>query len=86
MATVTLTQTFKSPIEKVWNAITLPEEMKYWYFHVHDFDLKVGNVFTFYEKPEGGIFLHRCEILNIIAKNYLNIPGSIHLIQKGNRF
>ena len=56
MATVTLTQIFKLPVEKEWNAITQPEEMKHWYFYVRDFDFKIGNVFTFYEKPEGGVF------------------------------
>ncbi|MCC6288295.1 MAG: SRPBCC domain-containing protein [Chitinophagaceae bacterium] len=68
MATVTLTQTFKAPIEKVWSAITAPEKMKHWYFHVRDFNLKTGNVFTFYEKPEGGSYLHRCEILKVVPQ------------------
>jgi uncharacterized protein YndB with AHSA1/START domain len=69
MATVKLQHKFKAPIEKVWNAITQPEEMKTWYFHVKDFALLEGNVFTFYEQPEGGTFLHRCEILKVNAPN-----------------
>lgn len=68
MATVSLSQTFTVPVEKVWNAITRPDEMKHWYFHVRDFGLKPGNVFTFYEKEDGGAFLHRCEILKVVPQ------------------
>jgi len=65
MATVTLSHTYKAPAAKVWNALTRPEEMKKWYFHVRDFELKEGNVYTFYEKEYEGTYLHRCEILRI---------------------
>ena len=65
MATVTLTKSFKAPISKVWQALTDKEAMKKWYFHVKDFELKEGNVFTFYETEEGGKYIHRCEILQV---------------------
>ena len=65
MAVVTLTQKFKAPVEKLWNAITNPEEMKHWYFHIKDFKLEPGFVYTFYEKEEGGTYLHRCKILEV---------------------
>lgn len=65
MTEVKLIREFKARPEAVWNAITDPEKMKEWYFHVRDFKLEEGCVFTFYEKEEGGSFLHRCEILKI---------------------
>jgi uncharacterized protein YndB with AHSA1/START domain len=66
MSTIRKTQVYKFPVDKVWSAITEPEQMKKWYFYVHDFKLEEGNVFTFYENESGGNFLHRCEILKVI--------------------
>lgn len=68
MSTITKTQTYKFPVEKVWNAITRPEEMKKWYFHVRGFELQEGKVFTFYENESGGSYLHSCEILKVIPE------------------
>ncbi len=68
MSTVTISHRYNAPIEKVWDAITRPEQMKTWYFHVRDFALEEGNVFTFYETETGGKYLHRCEILRIIPQ------------------
>ena len=86
MDTVVLTQKFKTAIEKVWKAITVPGEMKQWYFHVQNFDLSVGNVFTFYEKPEGGTFLHRCEILQIIPQQLFEHTWEHPSHSKGKSF
>lgn len=68
MSIIKVSSTYSFPVEKVWNAITKPEEMKKWYFFVHNFELKEGNVFTFYEKESGGTYLHQCEILQIIPE------------------
>jgi uncharacterized protein YndB with AHSA1/START domain len=66
MSIIKVSKTYNFPVEKVWNAITKPEEMKKWYFHVHGFELKEGNVFTFYENETGGTYLHSCEILKVV--------------------
>lgn len=63
---VIVSYNFKASVEQIWNAITIPAEMKKWYFSVQDFQLKPGNIFTFYETESGGTFLHRCEILTIV--------------------
>lgn len=65
MATVSVSKKLHAPIQQVWAALTDPSQMKQWYFHVRDYEPKVGNVFTFYEKETGGTFLHRCEILAV---------------------
>lgn len=65
MDTVILQQKFKAPIKAVWEAITLPELMKEWYFKVHNFELKPGNVFTFYGDDQQQTYLHSCEILQV---------------------
>lgn len=65
MATVTLTQKFKVPVHTLWNAITNADEMKHWYFHIEDFNLAPGSVYTFYEKQDGGTYLHRCKVLEV---------------------
>lgn len=71
MTEVRLVREFKVSSETVWKAITDPEKMKEWYFHIRDFKPEKGCVFTFYEKEEGGSFLHRCEILTIEPERFL---------------
>lgn len=63
MTEVKISRTFHVTAERAWKAITDPAEMKKWYFHIPGFTPEEGRAFTFYEKEEGGSFLHRCEIL-----------------------
>ncbi|HEV7381722.1 MAG TPA: SRPBCC domain-containing protein, partial [Dyadobacter sp.] len=68
MEALTISKVFQVSAEKIWDAITIPEEMKHWYFTIRDFDLKEGAVFTFYEVETGGAFLHRCMIRSVIPQ------------------
>lgn len=60
-----------APIEKVWKALTDQNEMKSWYFDILDFELKIGNIFNFYEPGGENKYLHQCEILEIIPNKKL---------------
>lgn len=71
MSTVTVTTQFDTSVDKVWSALTNKLEMEAWYFHIPEFELKEGAVFTFYETPENGQFLHRCEILKVVPNKLL---------------
>ncbi len=59
-------QEFNAPIELVWRAITEKELMKKWYFDIADFVLQVGRIFHFEGGKDGRIYVHECEILEII--------------------
>lgn len=64
MAVVTVETIFDSSPQKVWEAITKPEMMKVWYFDISNFNLQIGNEFTFYE-PDGNTYFHKCKILKV---------------------
>ena len=52
--------------EKVWNALTDKNEMKKWYFDLHEFKAEVGFQFQFTGGPEEGPhFLHLCEVTEV---------------------
>ena len=35
------------PVERVWEALTQPEEMKNWYFNISNFEPKEEEIFDF---------------------------------------
>jgi len=52
--------------EKVWNALTDKNEMKKWYFDLHEFKAEVGFQFQFTGGPEEGPqYLHLCEVTEV---------------------
>jgi uncharacterized protein YndB with AHSA1/START domain len=59
-------QTYDSPVEKVWQAITDNEKMKQWYFKLEDFKPEVGFTFRFSGTDRGVTFWHKCEITEVI--------------------
>ncbi|RYG18948.1 MAG: SRPBCC domain-containing protein [Chitinophagaceae bacterium] len=75
---------FNAPITKVWNAITINEEMKKWYFNLEKFRAEVGFKFDFIGGPEDGVqYLHLCEVTEVIEGQkiaytwrYDNYPGN----------
>jgi len=68
---INLSITIKQPASEIWEAITNKEQMKEWYFDIQDFELKIGAEFHFYEPGEQKIFLHLCEIKEIIPQKKL---------------
>jgi uncharacterized protein YndB with AHSA1/START domain len=60
--------TYPAPVDRVWNAITQPVEMKLWYFDLPDFKPEVGVEFQFMGGPSADRqYKHLCKITEVIA-------------------
>lgn len=60
-------RTFPVAADKVWKAITDPEQMKQWYFDVPGFTPAVGHKFSFMGgRPDGIQYKHLCEVTESI--------------------
>ena len=64
MNSIKVEAVFNATQSQVWEALTMPEIMKVWYFTIPNFELTEGKEFQFYEN-EGSNFLHVCKILKI---------------------
>ena len=84
-------------VEKVWSALTQPEEMRNWYFSISDFEATEGAVFDFIVSftDESGEhkFRHLFKILEVIPDEKLShtwelAPGeestTVTLMHEGN--
>ncbi len=71
MTPIKRTQTFESPADKVWAALTNKQQMKKWYFDIPDFELKEGAVFNFYES-EARQFHHRGTVKEVVPNQKLS--------------
>lgn len=76
-------KTYHAPAYKVWEALTVKDKMKQWYFDVDDFKPEVGFEFHFYGENEGRSFFHTCIITAVVVDKklthsweYKNYPGS----------
>jgi uncharacterized protein YndB with AHSA1/START domain len=58
-------RTYNAPIERVWEAITVKEEMKQWYFDLSDFQPKVGFEFSFEGGSEAKTYVHLCKVTDV---------------------
>lgn len=79
-------QTYNSPIEKVWEAITDNNKMKEWYFTLDDFKPVVGFTFSFEGGSEKQKYTHLCEITEVIpgkkltySWKYKDYPGDSYV-------
>ncbi|PQA90832.1 ATPase [Chryseobacterium shigense] len=68
---ITVQYKINASVEKIWKALTDRNEMKSWYFTILDFEPEQGKEFDFYESCEGGKYLHRGRILEIIPNSKL---------------
>jgi uncharacterized protein YndB with AHSA1/START domain len=65
--------TYNADISSVWNAITVKELMKQWYFDLKEFRAEIGFKFEFMGGPENGIqYKHLCEITEVIPEQKLS--------------
>ena len=55
---------FDASKSQVWEALTISEIMKVWYFDISNFNLNIGNEFSFYE-GEKKEYLHQGKILKV---------------------
>jgi uncharacterized protein YndB with AHSA1/START domain len=61
-------RTLDAPVAAVWNALTVKDEMKQWYFDLSDFRPQVGFEFQFTGEDKGVTFLHHCKITEVIPQ------------------
>ena len=69
---VVLSQRFNAPITKVWNAITVLEEMKQWYFeNIDAFAPELGTKSKFVVQSGERTFTHQWEITQVKAPHLI---------------
>ena len=64
--------TYNAPVEKVWQALTNRDQMEQWYFKLKEFKPEVGFVFEFEGGPPEKIYVHHCQITEIIPNKKLS--------------
>jgi uncharacterized protein YndB with AHSA1/START domain len=62
---------YNAPVEKVWKAITDPNDMKQWYFDIPNFKPEVGFEFSFEGGNEDRVYVHLCRITEVIPNRKL---------------
>lgn len=75
-APITVHYTIHAPVQKVWEALTHKEEMKNWYFDIHDFEPETGKEFNFFEPGEEKKYHHHGRILELIPEKRLKYTWS----------
>lgn len=89
-------QTYAAPVNKVWEALTVNEKMKEWYFQLEEFKPEVGFTFRFSGTDKGVTFWHECIITEVIplkklsySWRYVEFPGdslvTIELFEEGEQ-
>ena len=68
---IVVERTYNAPVEKVWKAITDKDEMKQWYFDLAGFKPEVGFDFTFEGGPPEKVYVHLCEVTEVIPERNL---------------
>lgn len=65
-------RTVNAPPAQVWKAVTDPAAMKQWYFDIPEFRAEVGARFTFTGGPPDRIYVHRCEVTEVLPEMRLS--------------
>lgn len=61
--TIHLEFTYNAPVERVWQALTEPDQIREWCYDVPAFAAQEGAEFEFRKLGRKRMFLHRCKIL-----------------------
>lgn len=83
MSVIVTKSVFEAAKEKIWEAITNSEVMKIWYFDIPNFNLSVGDEFSFYES-EKKEYIHTCVILEVIENKIFKHTWTHPDQSKGN--
>lgn len=74
---------YNAPADRVWEAITVNEKMKKWYFDLEKFEPKVGFEFTFEGGSEKQTYIHLCKVVEVVPGRkiaytwrYKDYPGN----------
>lgn len=65
-------RSYDAPPEHIWQALTDPEQMKQWYFDLPGFRAEVGYRFQFEGGPPEKIYLHLCEVTEVVPNQRLS--------------
>jgi len=64
---IRMERSFNAPASRIWDALTIPAQMKEWYFDVKGFKPEKDNEFSFVgQGPEGEDYLHLCRIQEVV--------------------
>ncbi|HYC84588.1 MAG TPA: SRPBCC domain-containing protein [Chryseosolibacter sp.] len=61
-----------APIDRLWRALTDPEEMKQWYFDIPGFKAEVGHEFKFLAGDDQQKWLHVCKVTAVRPASFLS--------------
>lgn len=64
-------RTYQASVNRVWEAITDPKDMKEWYFDIPEFKAEVGFNFQFAAGPEEKQYLHVCQVTSVALEKEL---------------
>ncbi len=65
---IVIERVFDAPVTKVWDALTVNEQMKKWYFDIADFKPVVGFEFQFTGTTEENTsYLHLCKVTEVVT-------------------
>ena len=77
---------FEAPAARVWQALTNKDEIKQWSFDIPQFEPEEGFEFTFTGQNEDRVFVHYCQVTEVIDQRklsyswrYENINGITHV-------
>jgi uncharacterized protein YndB with AHSA1/START domain len=71
-------RTINAPVERVWLALTTPEQMGRWYFDVENFKPQTGCEFRFVVAHMGNTFDHRCRVTEVVAQKKIAYTWRYH--------
>lgn len=89
-------QTYNATVSRVWEALTVNQKIKEWYFQLEDFKPEVGFTFRFSGTDNGVTFWHECIITEVVplkklsySWRYLEYSGdslvTIELFEEGEK-
>ena len=64
-APVTVQRVFTASAERIWQALTMPDLMKQWYFDLPGFKAEVGYSFEFVGGPPEKEYRHICRVTEV---------------------
>lgn len=63
---IVVEKTFNATAERLWKALTDPQEMKKWYFDLPDFKPEIGCNFEFMGGVEDRQYRHLCTVTDVV--------------------
>jgi uncharacterized protein YndB with AHSA1/START domain len=63
---------YDAPADRIWRAITDNNDMRQWYFDIEGFMPVIGFRFQFFGKVDGRVFLHICQVTDVVTGRRLS--------------